>query len=247
LRLWKLRNAVTPYSRALRRAQPTRLERAHARRAVARASARLRTAERAVGLERLDATLVINLAARTDRLSAVEGEFGRIGAGFERFDAYTEETPRLGCTRSHLGCVERMLDQGWAATMICEDDVQFTALREEIDVLVDAFLDDEQAEVLSLAYFVWQSAPHDRLFRRGTAVSTLACYVVKASIAEDLAAIWRLALTELRRGENPHYVMCDRIWMRLQPDHVFLVPMNRAARQASGYSDIEQRVVAYTH
>jgi hypothetical protein len=131
--------------------------------------------------------------------------------------------------------------------MICEDDAEVLLAREELDALVEAFLDDPAAEVACLAYFLHRSEPHDELFLRGTAVQTASCYVVKPSIAGDLAALWREGVEQLRAGADPHRAAADRIWFRLQERRVFVVPMRRAAQQTSGYSDLESRPVTRSH
>jgi hypothetical protein len=131
--------------------------------------------------------------------------------------------------------------------MICEDDVRFLVPREELDALVEAFLDDQGADALSLAYYLHRTEPYDTLFLRGTAIQTASCYVVKPAIAAELAALWQDAAELLRGGADPHRAMNDRIWFRLQETHVFLAPMRRAAQQASGYSDLETRTVTRSH
>ncbi|MDX6503757.1 MAG: glycosyl transferase, family 25 [Gaiellaceae bacterium] len=247
LRLWLLRNHFTPYSRQHRRAQPSRLQQLRYRRVLAGRVEALRTAEHPFGLDRLAEVLVINLGSRPDRLAEVAEEMGRLGIAYERHDAIADADPKVGCTLSHVASVERMLASATGPTMICEDDVRFLAGREELDALVEAFLDDAEAEVACLAYFLHRSEPHDALFLRGTAIQTASCYVVKPSIAPELAELWREGAEQLRAGGDPHRVAADRIWFRLQERHVFLVPMERAAQQASGYSDLESRAVTRSH
>jgi glycosyl transferase family 25 len=242
-RLWQIQNAIAVRVRRLGPSHPTFFERSRARWEVKR-----RHSRSAAGLDRLPPPLVINLAARTDRLEAVTAELQRIGVEtFERVDAVAHRRPKIGCSLSHIACVVRLLSEPWEAVLICEDDASFTASRAEIDVLVDSFLDDDRADVACLAYFTRKSTGHDRLYRRATATQTRSCYVVKRDVAEELIAIWREGIDGLERGGDPHVFAGDRIWWRLQRDRVFVVPMNRVARQAPGYSDIEQRVVAYTY
>ena len=105
------------------------------------------------GAQRLDAILVINLARRGDRLAKFDAEMKRLKiSSYTRFEAIEDEVGILGCTLSHAACVRQIVDRSLSCAMICEDDARFLVTREELDVLVEAFLDDDQAEVACLAY-----------------------------------------------------------------------------------------------
>lgn len=246
LRLWLLRQYFSRESYRLRRAQPSWRQRLLARIALARSAERRRG--RPSGIERLSAVRVINLGSRPDRLAAFMAEMRKLEIdGVERFDAIPAESGALGCALSHAELARQLLRNGWESMMVCEDDVEFLVSRERLDVLVDAFLDDPDADVACLAYFVRRSRRHNRLFLRGTNVQTASCYVIKRGIVEELLWVWEEGIHHLADGGTPHRYACDRSWMPLQESRVFLVPVIRAARQRSGYSDIERRVVTYTH
>jgi hypothetical protein len=209
---------------------------------------RLGRARRAAGgLDRLDAIFVVNLAHRSDRLAAFQAEAERLGLAVERFDAIEDSLPIRGCGRSHAELVGRMAERGWDAIMVCEDDARFAAPRRELDLLVDRFLDDPRAEVLCLGYRHEAVLPYDALFLRATATTTTACYVVKASIARDLVALWQEGIEALGGGGDRTAAGVDQIWKRLQPERVFLIPIRRAVFQKSGYSDILGRTVSFRH
>ncbi len=114
---------------------------------------RLRRRKGPVGIERLDATIVINLADRRDRLSAFMREMAVLQIRhYSRFEAVRDANGALGCLSSHAECLKSMLANSWRCIMICEDDARFRVSRKELDVLVDAFIDDSTAEVACLAY-----------------------------------------------------------------------------------------------
>jgi hypothetical protein len=131
--------------------------------------------------------------------------------------------------------------------MICEDDVEFLLGREKLDALVDAFLDDERAEAACLAYHhVSPPTRYNRLFARAPAPTlTTTCYMVKRSIAADLAACFEEGAKALAEGGDRMVFGLDLMWARLQRSRTFLIPIQRAARQRDGYSDIESRFVTY--
>jgi glycosyl transferase family 25 len=198
------------------------------------------------GLARIDAIFVINLAKRADRLAGFSHEMRRLAlAGVRRVEGVRHERPSVGCARSHLACLEEMVAHGYASAMICEDDARFLAGRAELDVLVDRFLDDDDAEVACFAYNQFRVRPHDALFLRATDTQTTACYVVKASIAPALAAAWQHAAREATADADAGASTLDIAWKQLQKERTFVIPVRRAARQEHGFSDIEQRVVRY--
>jgi len=197
------------------------------------------------GFDRLAAVVEINLAHRTERHAGFAAEMRRVGVGtFERFDAIPHERGIVGCGLSHHAVVCRMVDEGWPTLMVCEEDARFVGDRRRLDMLLDAFLDDPQANVLCLAYHARAVSPYNRLFLRASASWTVACYVLKQSIAPPLLELWERGLERTVAVDDPtHYV--DRIWVELQQERVFLLPIRRGAFQAPSYSDIIRREVDY--
>ena len=114
---------------------------------------RLRRKKSPKGIDRLDRVIVINLATRADRLSEFAREMEKLRfTNYSRFEAIADDLGILGCTKSHAQCLRQMLERSDRCMMICEDDVRFLVSRGQLDVLVDAFLDDPRAEVACLAY-----------------------------------------------------------------------------------------------
>jgi hypothetical protein len=219
-----------------------------ARTVLALRAKKLRRAQAPKGVQRLASVVVINLARRADRLACFEEQMTRLNIpNYSRFEAIEDERGILGCTRSHAACVQRIADVASGCVMICEDDVEFLVGRDKLDVLVDAFLDDPAAEAACFAYHnVSPPTRYSRLFLRAPAPTlTTSCYLVKHSIAGDLAACFRESAKALAEGGDRMVVGLDLMWARLQSSRVFVIPIERAARQRDGYSDIENRFVTY--
>ncbi len=205
-----------------------------------------RVALRRGGLERLDAVRYINLDERRDRRAEVENEFTRLGfGGARRAAGVRRDNGALGCALAHLNVLEHAEREGWSAFMVCEDDVHFLVDRPRLDRFIDAFLDDDSAEVLCLAFCAFEVQPRCAELRRTTNTQTASCYVVKRSVIEALRAQASDGAARLAAGGSPSEWAFDQVWKRIQRERVFVVPSERAAKQRSSFSDIERRRVAY--
>lgn len=210
---------------------------------VIRLRRRRRGGER-VGVDNLQQVLVINLERRPDRLAGFMSEMDKLGIdNAARFEAIADDNGARGCALSHAAVMERMTERGWTCIMVCEDDARFAVDREQLDVLVDAFLADTQAEVACLAYWHREVERHSVLYLRTTKSFTTACYLVKAGIADDLQASWEEGARQLLNGGDRYVYAADQIWKGLQRTRVFLIPIVRAVHQEHGYSDIWEEYV----
>ena len=160
-----------------------------------------------------------------------------------RFEGIADEIGAIGCTRSHACLVREMIDGAWPCMMVCEDDVRFRVSREKLDVLIDAFLNDESAEVACLEFNAQKTRRYSSLFLRATESQNTGCYLVKAAIAPELLAAFEDGISAMSNGGDPLLYNVDIVWKPLQKSRVFLVPIERIAYQEPGYSDIERRFV----
>ena len=72
-------------------------------------------------------TLYINLDKRTDRRLHVENELKKINIGnVTRFKGIEMKNGAIGCSMSHMKCLEQAKNNNWDCVFICEDDIEFT-------------------------------------------------------------------------------------------------------------------------
>ena len=67
--------------------------------------------------------LYINLTTRPDRKVHIEGQLRGIGLNPTRFNAIKLKNGRIGCSMSHLKCLQIAKNNNWPYVMICEDDL----------------------------------------------------------------------------------------------------------------------------
>ena len=74
--------------------------------------------------------LYINLESRADRRAHVEAQLASLkmpNLAAERFNAIKHATSgAIGCTMSHMRCIQLAKERGWDHVLVCEDDVLFT-------------------------------------------------------------------------------------------------------------------------
>ena len=74
-------------------------------------------------MDKIQHILYINLERRPDRKKSVESQLTQVGfTNFKRFNAFDiRENPRLGCSTSHLKCLQYAKQQNWDMVMIVEE------------------------------------------------------------------------------------------------------------------------------
>ena len=70
--------------------------------------------------------LYINLQHRTDRKESVIQQLSSIDISGTRFNAIKMKDGRVGCTLSHIKCLEIAKKNNWDHVLIVEDDILFT-------------------------------------------------------------------------------------------------------------------------
>ena len=77
-------------------------------------------------MELLENNLVINLSTRPDRFEHVTNQFKQLELTPRRFNAFQTKDGAVGCTISHIRCLEIAIEEDKDYIFICEDDISFT-------------------------------------------------------------------------------------------------------------------------
>ena len=166
----------------------------------------------------------------------------------ERFNAIRHaEHGAIGCSMSHMRCIQLAKQRGWDHVLVCEDDVLFTNVPLFLTQLAKFMATVPHWDVVLLA---GNNIPPFRVVNDACvqvgACQTTTAYIVQSHYYDTLIANYREGINKLMRNplQKPAYAI-DRYWFELQRrDRWFLItPLSVVQRD--DYSDIEQRFTNY--
>jgi len=200
-------------------------------------------------MELFENILYINLDHRTDRLEHVQGELSKMGFSHaERFPAVKLPAGNVGCTISHIKCIELAKSRGWSQVFICEDDITFTnpsQLMESARKFVDSKIEWNVLVIGGNNCHPFQ--PVGDFCARVQNIQTTTGYIVKQHYYDILLTNFREGLEKLMREPNKkNQYALDIHWKQLQIIHQWYVLTPLTVIQYYDYSDIEEKVVDYS-
>ena len=185
----------------------------------------------------------INLKVRTDRRKHVEQQLNQLGLrSYERFNAIKTTNGAVGCTLSHIKCLELAKERGYDHVLIVEDDILFLEPTVFIKQM-NTFLSYKHK--WDVVIFGGNNVPpYERIDDSCIAVSscqTTTGYLVNAHYFDTLLANFKEGLRKLLSEPEKHInYAIDKYWFHLQrKDNWFLItPLTVVQRE--DYSDIEK-------
>lgn len=200
-------------------------------------------------MELLKNIIYINLDKRTDRKEHVENELKKIGiTNSKRFSAIELEHGALGCTYSHIACLNYAIEHDLDMICICEDDITFLDSSKFIDSLTKFNETVKDWDVLFLGGNNFK--PFEEINDVCIKIHNCNCstgYIVKKHY-------YRKLLNNLIEGSyffkysRAHWLYAlDVYWKTLQKvdNWYLLIPIN--VTQYANFSDIEKRDTDYTN
>ena len=197
-------------------------------------------------MDKIDKIVYINLDHRTDRNEQIINEFKKINIEkYQRFPAIKRDFGSLGCGLSHVAVLTDFAsDDQLQIGMIIEDDAQFQINRQTLDTYIEEFIKDTRSVVLCLGFNARNIQPYNNHFYRTCDTQTTSCYVIKKAFVNTLLSNLSEACDNLASiSDRSHAVgnySIDIYWKRLQHDHIYLIPRQRAVIQRASYSDISK-------
>ena len=192
----------------------------------------------------------INLNSRIDRKLHVERQLDLLGIrdNVKRFNAIHNVNGRIGCSLSHLKCIQMAKEQNMEFVLILEDDVSFL-LPDDFVENVNKFLSNPENkwDVLLLA---GNNLPpfttNDEVSIRVTHCQTTTGYIVRQHYYDTLIANIKEGVAKLMKNPEHHYYFAiDKYWIHLQKQHRWMLLIPLIVIQRPDYSDIEKRYTDY--
>lgn len=194
--------------------------------------------------------LFINLLDRKDRLEHIQKEMKRLGIeNPQRVNAVKMPMGVLGCTLSHINCLERAKKEGWEYVFVCEDDAVFTNIP-LLQQNVNKWIQSKSVwDVLVIGGN--NQEPFSRLASGIPAIQihncqTTTAYVVQQHYYDRLIQNFKESAENLMRyPQLKHLFAADIYWKKLQITDNWFMTIPATVSQLEGHSDIEGRVISY--
>jgi GR25 family glycosyltransferase involved in LPS biosynthesis len=192
----------------------------------------------------------INLNSRVDRKVHVERQLDLLGIrdNVKRFNAIHNANGRIGCSLSHLKCIQMAKEQNMEFVLILEDDVSFLLPNDFVEN-VNNFLSNPKNkwDVLLLA---GNNLPpfttNDEVSIRVTHCQTTTGYIVRQHYYDTLISNIKEGVAKLMKNPEHHYYFAiDKYWIHLQKQHRWMLLVPLIVVQRPDYSDIEKRYTDY--
>ena len=194
--------------------------------------------------------LYINLTSRPDRKIHIESQLRGVGLNPIRFNAIKLKNGRVGCSMSHLKCLQLAKNNNWPYVMICEDDLLILnneTFVNHINTFFSKHGDDNKWNVLLLAGN--NVPPYRKIDDTCIQVShcqTTTGYIVKRDYYDILIDNIRAGIEHLLNMPDQHIIYAiDKFWIKLQKQHTWYMLAPIVAVQREDYSDIEERKTNY--
>ena len=201
-------------------------------------------------LEDIKHIFYINLEHRIDRKLHVENELTKIGlTNFTRFNAIKMPNGALGCSMSHLKCIQLAKENEWPHVLIVEDDIEFLDQNTFINQANKFLQTIDKWDVLLLAGN--NILPYKTIDNNDSCVKVSGCltttgYLVSSHYYDKLIQNIKMGITFfMRRPQQKKLYAIDVFWKPLQEVDNWYLLTPLTVIQMEDYSDIEQKKINY--
>jgi glycosyl transferase family 25 len=191
----------------------------------------------------------INLTSRPDRKQYIEEELKKLDITADRFNAIKLQNGALGCSMSHLKCLETAKENQWPHVLIVEDDIKF----------LDPELFKTQMNTFLSNHSTWDVViiggnnvpPYQKI--DDTCVKVNSCqtttgYLVNGHYYDDLIDNFRTGIKKLLENPGQHVLYAiDKYWFYLQRKDNWYLIIPLTVVQREDYSDIEKKATNYAN
>lgn len=192
--------------------------------------------------------LYINLESRPDRKKHVEQQLNILCLKGERFNAVKLSNGALGCSMSHLKCIEIAKKNKWDHILIMEDDIKFLE-PELFKQQFNKFLKNH--DDFDVCLISGNNLPPYKIIDdccvKVTKCQTTTGYLVKSHYYDTLIKNYKSGIEKLMREPHNHALYAiDKNWFLLQAIDKWFLITPLTVVQRPDYSDIEKRPTDYS-
>jgi GR25 family glycosyltransferase involved in LPS biosynthesis len=195
----------------------------------------------------MDNVVYINLKYRSDRKIHVERQLSIMGVNPIRVEALRTLDGAIGCTKSHIKCIEMAKQNNWPTVCVCEDDILFTnpsLLKTNLTRFLKSNLD---WDVLLLGANLAPPFDNHDFYLKVYNAQTTTGYIVNQPYYDTLLDNFKTGLELLLKYPyKKNFYAIDMYWKHLQKNDNWFILYPLSVIQVSSYSDIEDRVVNYS-
>ena len=191
----------------------------------------------------------INLESRTDRKTHVEEQLKNVGIKAERFNAIKLADGAVGCSMSHLKCLEKAKKEGWNHLLIIEDDIQFLKVNQFKRNLNKFLKTYKNWDVCMIAGNVVPPYTEvDNYCIKINNCQTTTSYLVNGHYYDKLISNIKEGIQLLMKyPEHRRIYAIDKHWFELQEKDNWYLIIPLTVVQREDYSDIEKKGTNYQH
>jgi len=190
----------------------------------------------------------INLLSRPDRKQHVESQMSLLGISAKRFNAIKLPNGALGCSLSHLKCLEIAKLNKWSHLLIVEDDITFLNPELFKNQLNQFFKNHTDWDVVLIGGN--NVPPYQNIDDTCIQVSkcqTTTGYLVNGHYIDTLIANFKSGIEQLMKHPEQHILYAiDKYWFSLQQKDKWYLIIPLTVTQREDYSDIEKRPTNYS-
>jgi hypothetical protein len=186
----------------------------------------------------------INLDKRLDRKEQIMSELNKLKPAERVPGVYIEDFGALGCTYSHIECLNRFIKSGKPHCIIFEDDFMFKDINciETLDNFFNLNIDYDVC-MLSIGSGILEDT--DYSLKKVISGQTTSGYIVNKSFAQTLLNNYIEGAELLKTTQNLSLYSIDQYWKKLQPQNKWYVFSPTLGIQRPSYSDITKQFEDY--
>ena len=187
--------------------------------------------------------LYINLESRLDRHVHIKKELLKIGINGSRFNAIKMNNGAIGCSMSHLKCIQMAKENDWDHVCILEDDIEFLDPELFKRQLATFLQNHTNWDVLLLAgNNMLPYQPIDETCIKVSNCQTTTGYIVQKHYYDALIENYKKSIELFMKNQDkPHMYSIDRYWFLLQNKDKWFLIVPLSVIQREDYSDIQGR------